>query len=128
MFAVDHSLVLWAALAILARLAAAPALLAFAGSGLAHAATDVLLHHDDARRQLWPISDWVFHSPVSYWDPRYHGDIVAPLEALLVLALTALLLRRLTRRWERALVLVVALGIPVPILATGGFHGLHGKG
>lgn len=127
-FAVDHSLPLWTALALVARLAAAPALLAFAGSGLAHAATDLLLHHDDARRQLWPLSDWVFRSPVSYWDPRHHGDVVAPLEALLVLALTAALLRRLARRWERALVLVVAGVLLVPILATGGFHGLHGTG
>lgn len=127
-FAVDHSLVLWGALALGAWLAGAPAPRAFAGSGLAHAATDVLLHHDDARRQLWPLSDAVFRSPVSYWDPRHFGDLVAPLEAGLVVLLAVALLRRLARWWERALALGLAAILLVPIALTGGFHGLHGMG
>jgi len=127
-FAVDHSFLLWAALlAAGIGLRRAP-LVAFGGAGITHAATDFVLHNDDARRQLWPISDWMFRSPMSYWDPAHYGGIIAPVEAVLVAGLTVVLLRRLRRWWERGLTLAAAAALIVPILLTGGFHGLHGIG
>ena len=41
-------------------------------------------------------------SPVSYWDPRHYGDIVAPLEALAVAVALVMLLRRYDGRAARA--------------------------
>lgn len=52
---------------------------------LLHALEDVPLYHDDAHRHGWPLFDWRFASPISYWDPRYDGHIVGALEMLLVL-------------------------------------------
>ena len=46
---------------------------ALAGAMLIHAGLDVPLHADDAHRHFWPVTNWRFHSPVSYWDPDYHG-------------------------------------------------------
>ena len=40
-----------------------------------HAVSDFLVHHNDAHRHFFPLTDWRFQSPVSYWDPRHHGDI-----------------------------------------------------
>ncbi|MDQ6960523.1 MAG: hypothetical protein Q9M27_05780 [Mariprofundaceae bacterium] len=56
----------------------------FASMGL-HALFDLLLHHDDAHRHFFPLSNWHFASPVSYWDARYHGVIAARVEVLAVL-------------------------------------------
>ena len=55
---------------------------------------DFLLHHNDGHRHFLPFSDFRFVSPVSYWDPRHYGGIVAPLEALLAVGACGWLLVR----------------------------------
>ncbi len=127
-FAIDHGLLVWGTLLVLAVWRRNPILQAFAGAGLLHVAADFLTHNDDARRQFWPVTDWVFRSPVSYWDPRFYGAEFAVFEFGLAVALAGLLCWRLRRGWERALILAVAAPIVVPVLLTGGFHGLHGAG
>jgi len=127
-FAIDHSFFIWGGLLGLAVWRRQIILRAFAGAGLLHALADFLTHHDDARRQFWPVSDWVFRSPGSYWDARFYGDIFGVFEVALVLTLTALLCARLSRWRERALVLAVAAPMVVPILLTGSLHSLHGMG
>lgn len=127
-FAVDHSLLLWGALLAVAVRSGSVVLRAFSGAGLLHAIADFLTHHDDARRQLWPLSDWVFRSPVSYWDPRYFGDVFGIFELGLVLVLAIFLCWRMRLWWQRALTLGVAAILLVPVLLTGGLHGLHGMG
>jgi membrane-bound metal-dependent hydrolase YbcI (DUF457 family) len=127
-FSIDHSFIVWGALLAITLLLRKPVAGAFAAAGLAHAAVDFVVHNEDARRQFWPLSDFVFRSPLSYWDPAHYGSIVAPFEAALVLALTLLLLWRQQGWWERGLILVVATVLLLPIALTGGFHGLHGMG
>ncbi len=61
-------------------------------SMLLHIAGDLPLHHDDGHRHLFPLSDWRFESPVSYWDPNHYGNIVTVVEVLAVIAGCALLL------------------------------------
>jgi len=56
----------------------------FLSMGL-HALCDLPLHHDDAHRHFFPLSNWRFASPVSYWDARYHGAIASRLEVFAVL-------------------------------------------
>lgn len=53
-------------------------------SMLIHIVGDFPLHHDDAHRHFFPLSNWRFYSPVSYWDPRHHGRLVTSLEQLAV--------------------------------------------
>ncbi len=127
-FAIDHGLLTWGALLAFALLRRRLVLRVFAGSGLLHAFADLLTHHDDARRQFWPMTDWVFRSPVSYWDARYFGNVFAVFEVGLVAVLAAYLCWNRTRTWERAVVLFLAALMVVPVVATGGFHGLHGMG
>lgn len=127
-FAIDHSFLVWAALLGLATWRRQAILRAFAGAGLLHAIADFLTHHDDARRQFWPVSDWVFRSPVSYWDSRFYGDIFGVFEVVLAVALTAVLCARLRRWRDCALVLAVAAPMVIPILLTGSLHSLHGRG
>lgn len=75
----------------------------FAGCAV-HVAGDIPVHHDDGPLLLFPF-DWQvrFHSPISYWDPARHADIVRPLEIALVAALAAYLLWPVVRRrWRSA--------------------------
>ena len=108
MFAIDHALPLWAAALALSVLFREPVSVAFAGGGLLHAVADFLVHHDDARRQLWPFSDFVFRSPVSYWDPAHYGTVFAPVELAASLALCVFLWLRHRAAGARAA--IVALG------------------
>ena len=93
-FAIDNSFVIWGGgfLAMLA-LRSLPGI-AFTSAGLVHLATDFPLHHDDARPQFWPVSDWVFESPVSYWDSLHHAGWVAPFTVLVVLISAFVIWRR----------------------------------
>jgi hypothetical protein len=82
-FAIDNSFVIWGALLAVAIWRRSPWALALTSAALLHLALDFPLHHDDGRPHFWPLSNWVFESPVSYWD-RGHGALwVAPMEAAL---------------------------------------------
>ncbi|WP_284375209.1 cobalamin biosynthesis protein CobQ [Amylibacter marinus] len=96
-FAIDNSIPLWGAILLWAIWRRIWAAIAFAGSGMLHLVSDFLLHNDDARRHFWPFSDWVFESPVSYWDPAHFGQIVGMLESLCVLILGGWLIWRFGR-------------------------------
>ncbi len=49
-----------------------------------HVLLDLPLHHDDAHRHFFPLTDWRYMSPVSYWDPRHHGDIMKVVQIAVV--------------------------------------------
>ena len=93
-FRIDNSFILWGLALLVAWLAGARAWMVFAASALMHLALDMPLHHDDGRAHFWPLSDWVFRSPVSYWDPAHHGGIVGPIETAVSMLLCVVLLRR----------------------------------
>jgi membrane-bound metal-dependent hydrolase YbcI (DUF457 family) len=80
-FAIDNSFVLWAAFLGFALWRGWAPAVAMAAAGLLHLALDFPLHHDDARRHFFPMTDWVWESPLSYWDSAHHAGIVAPLGA-----------------------------------------------
>ncbi len=68
---------------------------------LGHAVVDFLTHVDDGRPLFWPISDWLWSSPVSYYDSDYYGrefSLVSNGVAVGIMAL--LLIRRIARRRE----------------------------
>jgi len=100
--ACGNSIPLWISLAavgwfLLKRYPVAGKLiLVFAGSCLAHMAMDLPVHVDDAHRHFFPLSDFRFRSPVSYWDPAHFGSQVALIEACFGIGLSVFLLRRYT--------------------------------
>lgn len=116
-----HSAPLWLAAFALAWTLRRPAAAAFAGSGLLHQAFDFPVHADDPHRHLWPLSDWRFESPVSYWDPRHFGGWVQPLEIVLGLGLVTLLWRRWPGRAGRAGLLLLGLLYVAQTVATAAF-------
>jgi LexA-binding, inner membrane-associated putative hydrolase len=88
----------------------------FALSVLLHIACDMPVHHDDAHMHFWPLSNWKFISPVSYWDERYYGSVVSKAELAIALAMILLLWRRFESRWVRTgLGLALAAFVAVPL-------------
>ncbi|MEM0943437.1 MAG: cobalamin biosynthesis protein CobQ [Pseudomonadota bacterium] len=117
-FAVDNSVFVWSALLAAGLAGRIPWFWAFAGAALLHLALDLPLHAGDGRPHFWPISDWVFDSPVSYWDVNHHAAIIAPLETLLALVLAALIARR---HWPQVLPLAFVAILLIPQLMVSGF-------
>lgn len=93
-FAIDNSVFLWGLILGLGIWLKRGWIQVFAGAGLLHLLADFPLHNDDARAYFWPLSDWVFYSPLSYWDPRHYGNIIGPLEIAMSLILGIILWRR----------------------------------
>ena len=72
-----------------------------AAAGLLHALADFALHRDDAHMQFWPLTDWRFRSPVSYWDGNHYGDYWSLAEAAIGIACAVVLWRRFPSLWVR---------------------------
>ena len=106
-FAVDNSFIFWGLGLALALWLASDKGIAFAAGGLLHLATDFPLHTHDARMHFWPVTDWVFESPVSYWDTRAHAGVVGPVEVLLSLVAAIVLWRRFGHVWFRVFILAL---------------------
>ena len=82
----------------------------FAWSMLIHCFFVFMTHHDDGHHHFFPLSDFVFESPISYWDEDHYGRVVAPIERLVILVASIYLFPRLKTRLARwGLVLVNVL-------------------
>lgn len=108
-FAIDNSFILWGMVLALGLWFKITWLWVLAGAALLHIGFDFPLHHDDGRMHFWPVSDWIFQSPVSYWDRKHYGGFVGPIETGLCLILLVILWRRFAGWFAR--VLIAAAGI-----------------
>ncbi len=84
-FRIDNSIILWGIALGLAIMAKSKIAIALCGAAMLHLALDFPLHHDDGRAHFWPITSWIFESPVSYWDRNHFGHVVSPIEILVSL-------------------------------------------
>jgi len=116
-FRIDNSFVIWGLLCTVGLMLRSQVLVAFAGAALLHLALDFPLHHDDGRAHFWPITNWIFQSPVSYWDRNHYGGIVGLVEALAVLGCAVWLWGRFRRLGWRIVVVALALIEVLPTLA-----------
>ena len=74
-------------------------LMAFSLTALLHVVFDFLTHASDGHIHFWPLSDFVFKSPVSYWESAHFGQQFGLLEALSGLV-AAVVLWRLYKGWQ----------------------------
>ncbi|MCZ6677313.1 MAG: hypothetical protein O7E52_08690 [Candidatus Poribacteria bacterium] len=87
-------------------------------SMLLHAAGDFFLHVDDGHRHFFPVLQFTFQSPISYWDANHYGDIVSVAEILVTIGASVYLFPRLQSRiTQGALITANLLGL----LARVGF-------
>ncbi|MEP1352441.1 MAG: cobalamin biosynthesis protein CobQ [Tateyamaria sp.] len=102
-FAIDNSFLLWGALLGLALWRQVPWAVALTGAAVLHLLLDFPLHHDDGRPHFWPVSAWVFESPISYWDRTKGAGWVAPVEAVVALVVAVMLWLRRVPLWAAVL-------------------------
>jgi len=122
-FAVNNSVPLFSLLLIVGLLLRREWLWAFALAAFLHVICDLPLHHDDGRPHFWPFTDWVYVSPVSYWDPRHHGVAAGSAEAFVSLIFAAILLRRFVRPVTR---IVIGIWVFIELLFSVGGHLIYG--
>lgn len=115
-FRIDNSFIVWGVVLALGLALRRTWVIALAGAALLHIGLDFPLHHDDGRAHFWPISNWIFESPVSYWDPAHYGSILTPIELLVFWGVCVWLWLRFDGLPMRSLIAVFAsLQIPVAV-------------
>ena len=115
-FRIDNSIILWGIALGLSVMLRAPVAIALCGAALLHLFLDLPFHHDDGRAHFWPMTNWIFESPLSYWDRNHHGDLVSTMEILLALSCCVILWRRFADKIMRSLILLLAALGPAPPL------------
>ena len=76
-------------------------LMLFSFAALIHMATDLPVHGHDAYRHFWPLSDWRFYSPFSYYEQDLHASWVSLIEALIALISIIVLWKRFPKLWVK---------------------------
>lgn len=111
--AVFNSIPIYGALAVLGYFQRGTmwgkAVLFFALAALIHMATDLPVHGHDAYRHFWPLSDFRFYSPISYWEVDHHARWVSIVEAMIGFGSIAVLWRRFPKLWVRFVLGVLGL-------------------
>lgn len=102
-FSVDNSFFVWGALLAFALYRKSSIGVALCGAALLHLLLDFPLHHDDGRAHFWPLSNWIYESPVSYWDRGHHANTVAPIAAAIALGCAFLIAREKWLSWRSAI-------------------------
>ncbi len=115
-FGIDNSFILWGLACAVAVSRRSAIFTAFTAAGLLHLLLDFPFHTDDARMHFWPVTNWVFESPVSYWDRRAYAGIVGPFEVTLSCGAAFLIWRRNEPRLIMALAAVL---VAAELLSSG---------
>ncbi|MEM1368821.1 MAG: hypothetical protein AAGG02_12560 [Cyanobacteria bacterium P01_H01_bin.15] len=79
----------------------------FCASLIGHSLLDLPVHNDDAHRHFYPLSNFRFISPLSYWDPRHFGRWVALGEILAVVGVTPQVFRLVPNVWLRSIIVLM---------------------
>ena len=115
--ALSNSIPLIALMLVIGIALKAPLVRVFALAALTHVILDLGFHATDAHRHFWPLTDWRFQSPISYWDTDHHGDLGGAIDLGLLVVSAAVLWRRFRAIWVRA-----SLGLMVASLAATGIY------
>jgi len=93
-------------------------------SALIHSIIDFLVHRDDGHMHFWPLTEWRFQSPISYWDPNFYGRYFGVFEASLGILIAVVLFKRYRNTGLRiALGAVAVLYVAVPAFFYLFHHG-----
>ena len=88
-----------------------------------HSLEDLPVHSEYAHRHFLPFSNYRYFSPLSYWNPNYHANIVAPLEWLAVVISIAVLWRRGISPAMQVILLFIGIGQGLFLIYN--FGGIH---
>lgn len=81
----------------------------FALAALSHIALDVPVHTVDAYMHFLPVTEWVYNSPLSYWNPNEGARYVAIAETLIVIFAMSVLWVRFPKFFIRTILLLISI-------------------
>jgi len=110
--AISNSFPISAAALVIAIALKSRLLAVLAGAMIVHLLMDFPVHADDAHKHFWPITDWRFHSPLSYWDPGHNSRFVMLAELAICIASMIVL-------WQRFSGWVVRSALGVALISLG---------
>ena len=117
--AISNSVPLYVVIAIVGVSFGVRMIWLYAASSLIHVALDFPFHASDAHRHFWPLSDWRFRSPLSYWESQNYAGTVMLFEIMIALVGIFFLWQRFNGIWVRAPLLLCLAGfIAVPLYFT----------
>lgn len=119
LFATFHSIPVTAGLCLLGVGLGVNWLALLGASMLLHNIVDLPIHANDAHRHFFPITNYRFKSPISYWNPRFWGRIVAAAELVLLMVCSFYLFPMLVTWWAKAVVVVANL---IFVVCYGAFY------
>ena len=94
-------------------------LLIFASAALIHIAFDFPFHNHDAYSHFWPLSNWRFISPLSYWETQHHAYWVAWLETCIACVCLVILWKRFDQRWVRTTLVLIGIIYAAGLILRG---------
>ncbi len=107
-FNLTHSFILWILVFLFAYLFKKLKVVYFSLAGILHITLDLLVHHTDAYAHFYPISNWRFRSPVSYYEPGYYGNWISLVDIILFAIFSILIFRKLNSKWSRRVLVVLS--------------------
>lgn len=113
--AISNSIPLYILLALAAYFINWRLIYVLALAALLHISLDFPFHADDAHKHFWPLTDWRFYSPFSYWDNRYNAEIIRALEIAISVLCLVILWRRFEMKWVRAVLFITIASYAVVI-------------
>ena len=98
--------------------ARSPRVVTIFGAMMLHCFVDLPLHHGDGHRHGFPLSDFRFDSPVSYYDPNHFGAVGGAIELTAALVATAWVAKNTASIQMRVALIVLAAAQAVSMLRT----------
>ena len=115
-FRIDNSFILWGLVLVIGIIAGSRVMIAICGAALVHLSLDFPLHNNDARAHFWPLTNWTYQSPLSYWDPAHFGRIVGLVEIAMVLGAGVYGWRKFRTKFMRGFIVLLALLETAPFI------------
>ncbi len=119
---VMNSIPLWLLLAFMGWKFKKAGMMAMGLGAALHCAVDLGLHHNDGHAHFWPFSNWVYQSPISYWDPAYYGIYFTIFEVILTFGLIVYIYKKFQSKKWAIILLVINILCYLPII---GFYIKH---
>ena len=122
----SNSIPIFAAIAIFAYFKGYRGAMFFALAALLHCIFDLPLHREDAHMHFYPLTEFKYISPVSYYETRHYGQFWSPIELILIAVSTFIGIKALVTRWGKisfALVMAGAAAIQIVMIYFQWVHG-----
>ena len=111
--AISNSFPIWSLALVIGLATRLHLVMVVAAAVLIHLALDFPVHASDAHKHFWPLTDWRFHSPLSYWDTNHHSRVVMLAELALCIACIAVLGRRHEGWFVRGLLCLALISLAI---------------